>query len=111
MKTTHYGQHGEGCFGCKVKTIQLCPTSAFQPHFNHSIGAYVNTQREFDGLLRRRAEENTIATGTEHRYESVDPEEAKRSLAPTTETEAVNNQARAMEKAGMPVTTGNKVFS
>jgi hypothetical protein len=68
---------GPGCFGCKVKTLQLRPTTAFRPHFNYSVGRYVTTEHEFRETLRRRAEENTIATGTEHQYEMRDPGELR----------------------------------
>jgi putative FmdB family regulatory protein len=32
--------------------------SAFKPHFNHAVGAYVSTSREFDDMLKLRSEEN-----------------------------------------------------
>ena len=56
------------CPGCRYKTIQFSPLT-FQPHFNHSVGAYVNTDREFRDELKRCSERNSIATGTDHNYE------------------------------------------
>jgi len=68
---------GPDCFGCKVKTLQLRPTSAFQPHYNYSVGSYTETERDFKDMLKRRAEENTLATGAYHDYEMRDPGELK----------------------------------
>jgi hypothetical protein len=25
LEKTHFGQHGDGCFGCKIQTIQISP--------------------------------------------------------------------------------------
>ena len=105
MKKTHFGQH-DNCFGCHAQSIQLVPSTTFKPHFNHTVGAYVNTEREMKSLLRQRSDENTQATGTDHNYQYLDPSEL-RAMEPKTETEAINDQGRAMEKAGIwqPSTT------
>jgi hypothetical protein len=47
--------------------------ASFTPHFNHSVGAVVNSDREFDDLLKRRSEENSLATGADHSYTRIDP--------------------------------------
>lgn len=81
------------CFGCKVKTLQLRPTTAFQPHFNYSVGSYVQTEQEFRDTLKRRAEANTIATGTEHNYEMRDPGELRDTPYPDHD-DILNTRAR-----------------
>lgn len=84
---------GPGCFGCKVKTIQLRPTTAFQPHFNYSVGSYVETEQQFRDTLKRRAEANTIATGTEHNYEMRDPGDLRDTPYPDHD-DILNTRAR-----------------
>jgi len=68
---------GPSCFACKIKTIQLRSTTAFQPHYNYSVGSHVSTELEFKDMLKRRAEENTLTTGAYHDYEMRDPGELK----------------------------------
>jgi hypothetical protein len=41
----------------------------FQPHYNWSVGAYVNNDREYRDELKRAAERNSEATGLTHTYE------------------------------------------
>lgn len=84
---THYDP--DNCFGCKVKTVQLRPSTAFQPHFNYSVGEYVETEEQFRSSLRRRADENSIATGTDHNYEMRDPGEMRSSGVPYPEADGI----------------------
>lgn len=86
---------GPDCFGCRVKTINLRNRTAFQPHFNYSVGDYVDSELAFTDALKRRAEENSIATGTEHNYEMRDPSELKETPFPDHD-DILNTQARMM---------------
>lgn len=85
---------GPDCFGCHIKTIQLRPTTAFQPHYNYSVGHYVNSEREFRDILNREADHNSLYTGTEHNYEMRDPSELG-STAPFPDSDDIlNTQGR-----------------
>lgn len=64
---THYTP--DTCFGCKVRTVQLQAAPAFQPHYNWSVGAHVNTDREYRDELKRCEERNCLSTGIDHSYE------------------------------------------
>jgi hypothetical protein len=86
---------GPDCFGCRVKTIQVRARTAFQPHYNYSVGAHVDTELAFNDLLKRRAEENTIRTGTLHEYEFRDPAELARHTPFPQADDILNDQARA----------------
>ena len=86
---------GPSCFACKIKTLQLRPTSAFQPHFNYSVGAYVDTEQQFTDMLKRRADENTLVTGTAHEYEMRDPAELARHIPYPDHDDILNDQARS----------------
>lgn len=57
------------CFGCKLRTLQFAAAPAMQPHFNHSVGQYINSDREFRDALKRSSERNSIATGIDHDYQ------------------------------------------
>ena len=96
----HLGQHGDDCFGCRIKTIHIRSISAFQPHWNPSVGSYVQTELEFKDKLKLAAEENTLATGTYHNYEMRDPGELRETPFPQ-EDEILNSQAKAVRDAGI----------
>lgn len=59
----------------RVWTVPAQPKS-FQPHFNHSVGRYVNTMAEFNAALARGADEASARTGVEHRYRAADRDAA-----------------------------------
>lgn len=66
--------------------IQIRPTPAFQPHFNHAVGKYVSNSREFDEALRRGSEaQNTT-------YSRIDPGDYP---DPPYATEAIEASERA----------------
>lgn len=96
MRRTHFGQHTPSCFGCKVLTVQIRSQTAFQPHFNYSVGQYVDTEYSFSEALKYRAEENTIATGTEHQYEMRDPSELAETTPFPDHDDIINTQGRAI---------------
>jgi hypothetical protein len=96
VQRTHFGQHPPSCFGCHVQTLHIRNRSAFQPHFNYSVGGYVDTPLAFNDALKRRAEENTIATGTEHNYEMRDPAELATTVPFPDHDDILNDQGRAI---------------
>ena len=96
MNRTHHGQHGPNCFGCKVQSVTIRNRTAFQPHYNYSVGQYVDTELSFADALKRRAEENTISTGTEHVYEMRDPAELAAHTPYPDHDDILNVQARAL---------------
>lgn len=60
---------------------------AFRPHFNHAVGGYVTSSREFDNLLKLKAEQ----AGTT--YTRVDPGDVPQ---PTHDTEVLDTQAKTI---------------
>lgn len=89
----------DNCRGCHYKTIQLRSTTAFQPHFNYSVGRYVSTEYEFTQALKRSAEANTLATGTEHNYEMRDPAELRAEGSPYPQSDdIINTQGRELAR-------------
>ncbi len=85
-----------GCFGCKAASVILRNRTAFQPHFNYAVGQHVNTEREFKSLLRRRADENSIATGMDHNYEMRDPGEMRESTPFPDHDDIINAQGKGI---------------
>jgi hypothetical protein len=79
MKRTHGRTHYEPaiCFGCKCLTLQLQPGSVFRPHYNYSVGKYVNNDREFRDALKYRGEQNSLATGLDTDYQPKYPGESE----------------------------------
>lgn len=68
--------------------------SAFTSHYNYSVGCHVNTRREFEDALKRKADNNSEQTGTLHEYSPIDPSELK-TVVPKQETAILEDQARA----------------
>lgn len=52
----------------------------FQEHFNHSVGRFVNTERELKSELSRASEEYTARTGVPANFQPVHPEEIKHTV-------------------------------
>jgi hypothetical protein len=77
MIRTHDGSHGDDCFGCKVRTVQLA-ADPFQPHFNYATGQYVRNRSEFESALRRGADDNSRRTGIDHDYRPLYPGDVAR---------------------------------
>lgn len=87
----------DNCTGCRYKTLNLRPTAAFQPHFNYSVGQYVNTETEFKSVLSRCADENSLKTGTDHVYEMRDPSELAATGVPYPQSDDIlNAQGKAI---------------
>jgi putative FmdB family regulatory protein len=71
------------CRGTMKRVFSFSIGTAFQPHFNYTVGEYVSSSRAFDDALRRRADENSAATGMEHRYVRTDPGDLPAPTSPT----------------------------
>jgi hypothetical protein len=48
-----------------------------RPHFNYSVGRYINNDREFRDALKRRGEQNSLATGLDTDYQPKYPGETE----------------------------------
>ena len=74
--------------GRDYSSVQFGP-SAFQPHFNHAVGAYVSSSQEFDDMLKVRSEEagSTISR--------IDPGDMPR---PTADDGIFDTQARTIRE-------------
>jgi hypothetical protein len=93
MVRTHDGSHGPDCFGCKIRMVNL-HVPAFRPHFNHAVGRYVSSSRDFDEALARGAEEQNTS------YSRLDPGDYE-SITPDSDTEAIESSRRAYRDAGL----------
>jgi hypothetical protein len=94
---THYTP--DTCFGCRVKTVGFPATNpTFVPHFNHAVGRYVTSDRDFRDALKVCAEVNSVATGMDHCYEPRYP--ADMTQVPYPEADGVlEEKGRIVAKA------------
>lgn len=91
---THYDP--ESCFGCKVLSVQIQPDGgAFKPHYNWSVGKFVNSKRDYENELNRCADRNSEATGVDHSYEPRYPGDTEpiRSADGVLDKQAANHRA------------------
>jgi hypothetical protein len=65
-----------------------------EPHWNNAIGAYVRNRAEFEDGLKRKSDEASERTGTEHRYVPVEWVDAKSAGRVTEEGLDKTEQAR-----------------
>ena len=83
--------------------VQLRGAPAFQPHFNHAVGRYVSSSRDFDEALRRGGEDqNTTLT-------RIDPGDYA-SITPSTDTEAIETSARIRRDNGLTPPTTTRII-
>ena len=86
---------GPGCYACKLKTLQLQPTTAFQPHYNFTVGTYVSTDAQFRDELKRCADRNSESTGLYHDYQPRYPGDTQ----PIREADqSLDDQAREIRR-------------
>lgn len=71
------------------------PNGSFQPHFNWAVGTYVRNEAEYRDELKRCAERNSIATGTDHVYEPRMMSEVKPFDTPEAQ-QALENRAKVL---------------
>lgn len=69
---------------------------SFKPHFNHAVGAYVSTSREFDEHLKIRAEQ------AQSSYTRVDPGDVP---TPSSDTEILDTQMKTITDKRINPTT------
>lgn len=86
------------------RAVQLRGAPAFQPHFNHAVGRYVSSSRDFDEALRRGAEEQNTT------YNRIDPGDYK-SIEPTTHTEALEVSAKVKRDRGLTPPPKSKIIA
>lgn len=48
-------------------------SQTFEPHYNHSVGAFVQSRRDFTDALKRGSDEASEVTGVTHNYRPADP--------------------------------------
>ena len=60
------------CGGVLRRVFHANIAASFHPHFNHSLGRYVSSERDFSDGLKRASEANSLATGTDHNYVPAD---------------------------------------
>lgn len=82
---------------------------SFQPHFNHSVGAFVNSSRHFDDVLKRRSEENSLRTGVDHNYTRIDGDEAKSMKAVGATDEGLEHTKKVRRDTGLDAPSTTKI--
>jgi hypothetical protein len=60
------------CGASAHRNFRFRTQTAFQPHFNQTLGHHVNNAAEFKDGLKRASEEATLKTGMEHDFQPVD---------------------------------------
>jgi hypothetical protein len=75
------------------RSVTLRPP-VFRPHWNHAVGRYVETSRDFDEALRRGAEEQNTT------YTRIDPGDYE-SITPSGDTQSIEDQAKAHRDVGL----------
>jgi hypothetical protein len=68
----HPCPHCSGLMKRTWTTVQFSP-SPFQPHYNYSVGAYVNSQQEFNDVLRRKGDAMSERLGMDTSYAPLHP--------------------------------------
>ena len=76
-------------------TVQI-GVRAFKPHFNHAVGSYVSTSKEFDQLLRLKAEQ------AQSTYTRLDPGDTP---TPTVDTQIFDDQMKTITDRGINPST------
>jgi hypothetical protein len=79
--------------GRDYSTVQI-GAQVFKPHYNHAVGSYVSSSREFDNMLKIRGEE----AGTT--YARIDPGDMPR---PKTDDYIFEDQARTIRDKNINV--------
>lgn len=60
------------CGGRLQRRVSFSYHRSMPEHYNHAVGEFVSGKHSFRDALKRRGEEQSIRTGTEHNYEPVD---------------------------------------
>lgn len=95
------------CDGELVRCVSLFNvTPVIQPYFNHTVGDYVTSTRDFEEKLRVGAEKQTERTGTQHTYTPVYPSESKAHQEKVANNDGQNGQS--MDRYGNVYNLTNK---
>lgn len=78
---------------------------SFQPHFNHSVGKFVNNKREFSDELKRASESASLRTGIDHNYKPIEMNEA-----PGVTNEGLDETAKRRRETGQDQPT-KRIFT
>lgn len=86
-KCDHCGFHVElpegavkNCPHCGMvmrKKFSFSVGKSFEPHFNHSVGQYVQSEKHMRDILSRQSDVQSERLGVEHRFTYVDPADTK----------------------------------
>src|SRR5258707_69241 len=68
------------------------PRRQFIPHFNNSVGRWVESNRHFDELLKQGSEAQSLATGIDHNYARVEAPD----MVHTVSGEGIYEEKKAM---------------
>lgn len=60
------------CSGRMKRKFQVAIKKTFTPHYNSAVGKYISNEHEFREELRRKSDETSESSGTEHNYTMVD---------------------------------------
>lgn len=97
------------CGGKKRRKFSFAITETFEPHFNHSVGAYVTSKNDMKEKLKNGADERYQRTGIPHSYEMIDKAEVKDSDVGVDDA-GMRETHDAAVKAGLKAPTGKTVL-
>lgn len=60
------------CGGTYSRRYSFSVSRGFTPHYNHSVGKYVNNYQEFKDELSRASESASERLGIEHNFQPID---------------------------------------
>ena len=84
-------------------TFQLSRTASIQPHFNHSMGAYVRNKGELKSAFSRNSDEMSERMGFHVDYQPVDPYDLKHNPEQFGVTEeGLDHQQKVWSEQGGP---------
>jgi hypothetical protein len=84
-------------------SFSVARVTGIQPHFNHSIGSYVNNRAELKSEFSRQSDEMSERMNFHVQYEPVDPVDLKNSPEAFGVTdEGLDHQQKQWKKTGGP---------
>jgi hypothetical protein len=87
-------------FDGSKRSFQFNHSPGFAEHFNHSIGQYVNNNREFTDGLKRQSAEATERIGMNVDLQPLSPSEMAEASAHGVTEEGLYESRKAMRDAG-----------
>lgn len=102
------------CGGVLRRVFHCNFPSSFKPHFNHSVGQYVDSEQHFRDILKHTSERESARQGVDVNLVPVDPAD-KKGLGVTDEgMEATMKRHRdtgLWQETGVSKPTTTKIFS